>query len=53
MSAIFLVAVLFACLALGIPVAISLGLASISTILLFADQSMLSLAQRFFHTMQI
>ena len=53
MSAIFLLVVLFICLALGIPVAISLGLASISTILLFADQSMLSLAQRFFHTMQI
>ena len=53
MSALFLLLVLFACLALGIPVAISLGLASISTILLFADQSMLSLAQRFFHTMQI
>ena len=53
MSAIFLLVVLFVCLALGIPVAISLGLASISTILLFADQSMLSLAQRFFHTMQI
>ena len=53
MSAIFLVVALFICLALGIPVAISLGLASISTILLFADQSMLSLAQRFFHTMQI
>ena len=53
MSALFLVAILFVCLALGIPVAICLGLASISTILLFADQSMLSLAQRFFHTMQI
>ena len=53
MSALFLLAVLFVCLALGIPVAICLGLASISTILLFADQSMLSLAQRFFHTMQV
>ena len=53
MSALFLIVVLFACLALGIPVAIALGLASISTILLFADQSMLSLAQRFFHTMQV
>ena len=53
MSALFLLAILFVCLTVGIPVAISLGLASISTILLFADQSLLSLAQRFFHTMQI
>ncbi len=53
MSALFLVIILFACLALGVPVAISLGLASISTILLFADQSLVSLAQRFFHTTQI
>ena len=53
MSPIFLLVILFSCLAMGIPVAISLGLASISTILLFADQSLLSLAQRFFHTMQI
>ncbi|MCH2669289.1 MAG: TRAP transporter large permease subunit, partial [Gammaproteobacteria bacterium] len=53
MSALFLLAILFVCLTVGIPVAISLGLASISTILLFADQSLLSLAQRFFHTKQI
>lgn len=53
MSAVVLLIVLFACLAMGIPVGISLGLGSITTILLFADQSLLSLAQRFFHTMQI
>jgi C4-dicarboxylate transporter DctM subunit len=53
MSAVVLLLVLFVCLAMGIPVAISLGLGSIVTILLFADQSLLSLAQRFFHTMQI
>jgi len=53
MSALFLLVILFICLAVGVPVAISLGLASISTILLFADQSLLSLAQRFFHTTQI
>lgn len=53
MSALFLLLVLFVCLALGAPVAVSLGLASITTMLLFADQSMLSLAQRFFHTMQV
>ncbi len=53
MSALFLVVILFIGLAMGVPVAISLGLASISTLLLFADQSLLSLAQRFFHTTQI
>ena len=53
MSALFLVVILFIGLAMGVPVAISLGLASISTILLFADQSLLSLSQRFFHTTQI
>ena len=53
MSALFLVVILFICLAMGVPVAISLGLASISTILLFADQTLLSLSQRFFHTTQI
>ena len=53
MSALFLVVILFICLAMSVPVAISLGLASISTILLFADQSLLSLSQRFFHTTQI
>lgn len=53
MSALFLLAVLFVGLALGVPVAISLGLASVSTMLLFADQTLLSTSQRFFHTMQV
>jgi C4-dicarboxylate transporter DctM subunit len=53
MSAIFLAAVLFACLVIGVPVAISLGVASIATLLIFADQSLVSLAQRFFATMQV
>ena len=53
MSALFLVVVLFACLLLGVPVAISLGLASIGTMVFFADQSLVSLAQRFFATMQV
>jgi C4-dicarboxylate transporter, DctM subunit len=53
MSALFLVAILFACLFLGVPIAISLGLASIATIMLFADQSLVSLAQRFFATTQV
>ncbi len=53
MSALFLLLVLFVGLALGVPVAISLGLASVSTMLLFADQTLLSTSQRFFHTMQV
>ena len=53
MTGLFLVAVLFACLLLGVPIAISLGFASIVTLLMFADQSLLSLAQKFFHTMQV
>jgi C4-dicarboxylate transporter DctM subunit len=53
MTGLFLVAVLFACLLLGVPIAVSLGFASIMTLMLFADQSLLSLALRFFHTMQV
>ncbi|HEY5622975.1 MAG TPA: TRAP transporter large permease subunit [Gammaproteobacteria bacterium] len=53
MSAVFLLVVLFIALAMGVPVAISLGLASVSTMLLFADQTLLSTSQRFFHTMQV
>ena len=53
MSALFLLAILFVGLAMGVPVAISLGLASVSTMLLFADQTLLSTSQRFFHTMQV
>ena len=53
MSALFLIGVLFVCLAAGVPVAIALGLASIGTILLFADQSIVVLAQRFFSSTQV
>ena len=53
MTGLFLVAVLFACLLLGVPIAVSLGFSSIVTLLLFSDQSLLSLSQRFFHTMQV
>ena len=48
-----MIAVLFACLFLGVPIAVSLGLASVLTMVLFADQSLMSLAQKFFHTMQV
>jgi C4-dicarboxylate transporter DctM subunit len=52
-TALFLLAALFVLLFIGVPVAVSLGLASITTMLLFADQSLLSSAQRFFHTMHV
>ncbi len=47
-----IVALLFLLL-IGVPVAISLGLASVTTMLIFGNQSLLSLAQKFFHTMQV
>jgi C4-dicarboxylate transporter, DctM subunit len=53
MSALFLLSALFVCLAIGVPVAMSLGLASIATLLLFSDQSLVTLAQRFFSATQV
>jgi C4-dicarboxylate transporter DctM subunit len=53
MTALFLLVVLFALLFLGVPVAIALGLASVLSMMFFGDQSLLSTAQRFFHTMQV
>jgi len=53
MTSAFLLISLFVLLFIGVPVAISLGLASILTMLLFADQTLLSSAQKFFHTMQV
>lgn len=53
MTGLFLLGALFALLIIGVPVAISMGLASILTMLFFADQSLLSSAQKFFHTMQV
>jgi C4-dicarboxylate transporter DctM subunit len=52
-TAVFLLLALFVLLFIGVPVAVSLGLASILTMLLFGDQSLLSNAQKFFHTMQV
>jgi C4-dicarboxylate transporter, DctM subunit len=52
MTAAFLVIVLLILLIAGVPIAISLGLASIATLLLFADQSLVALAQRFFSALQ-
>jgi C4-dicarboxylate transporter DctM subunit len=53
MSLLCLLLVLFGCLLLGVPVAISLGLASITTLVLFTDHSLIILAQRFFYTAQV
>lgn len=53
MSILVLFGVLFIALLLGVPVSMSLGLASAVTLLAFTDQSLLSLAQKFFQTMHI
>ncbi len=53
MTVLFLLAALFVMLFIGVPVAISLGLASVLTMLLFGDQTLLSSSQKFFHTMQV
>ena len=53
MSILVLFGALFIALVLGVPVSMSLGLASAVTLLAFTDQSLLSLAQKFFQTMHI
>lgn len=53
MTAVFLLLILFTLLIIGVPVAVSLGAASLLTMLLLGDQSLLSNTQKFFHTMQV
>ena len=53
MTAGFLVLALLALLLLRVPIAISLGLSAVLTLLMFADQSLVSLAQRFFSALQV
>ena len=53
MTAGFLVLALFVLLFLRVPIAIALGLSSILTMLLFAEQSLVALAQRFFSALQV
>jgi len=53
MTAAFLLTALFVFLFIGVPVAVSLGLASVLTMLFFGDQTLLSSSQKFFHTMQV
>lgn len=50
MNTVFLFAALFAMLGLGMPIAMSLGLSSILTILLFQNDSLASLSLKFFQT---
>jgi C4-dicarboxylate transporter, DctM subunit len=52
MTTAFLFVVLFVFLCLGMPIAMSLGLASLLTIFLFANDSMASLSLKFFQTME-
>lgn len=53
MTVAFLLGSLLLCLAIRVPVAIALGLSSVLTLSLFGNQSLLSLAQRFFHAMEV
>jgi C4-dicarboxylate transporter DctM subunit len=53
MTAGFLVLALLVLLLMRVPIAIALGLSSILTMLLFAEQSLVALAQRFFSALQI
>lgn len=52
MTTAFLFAALFVFLVLGMPIAIALGLSSLFTILLFANDSLASLSIKFFSAMQ-
>ncbi len=50
MNTLFLFASLFMCIAIGIPVAISLGVSSLLTIFLFSQDSLASLSIKLFET---
>jgi C4-dicarboxylate transporter DctM subunit len=52
MTIAFLFVVLFACLLIGVPVAVSLGLASTLTIVFFGTDSLASLSSKIFGTME-
>ena len=53
MTVTFLIGSLLVFLALRVPVAVALGLSSVLTLSFFGQQSLLSLAQRFFHAMEV
>ncbi|MGF1475764.1 MAG: TRAP transporter large permease [Geminicoccaceae bacterium] len=52
MTIAFLFIVLFALLLIGTPIALSLGLASVSTILFFSNDSLASISLKLFETME-
>lgn len=52
MTTLFLFVILFVFLYLGIPIAVALGLSSVLTLLLFAQDSLASMALKFFQTME-
>ncbi len=52
MMTLFLFGILFLCLMIGVPVAISLGFSSILTILLFSEDSLASLSLKLFQSME-
>lgn len=51
MTIAFLFVTLFGCMFLGMPIAIALGLSSVSTILLFSDDSLASIALKLFEAL--
>ena len=48
MTTAFLFTVLFVCMLLGMPVAVALGFSAVTTILIFTNDSLASLAQQFY-----
>jgi C4-dicarboxylate transporter DctM subunit len=52
-TAAFLLGSLLLLLLLRVPVAVSLGLSSVLTLVFFGNQSLLALAQQFFHAMEV
>jgi len=52
-TAAFLIGALFVLLLLRVPIAIALGLSSVVTLLIFSEQTLVSLAQRFFSALQL
>lgn len=53
MTTAFLFAALFALMILGMPIGFALGLSSVATIILFANDSLASLSLKFFSTMEL
>ncbi|MEK9968843.1 MAG: TRAP transporter large permease [Ferrovibrio sp.] len=53
MTTLFLFVALFAFMVVGIPISMALGLSSLLTILLFAQDSLASLSLKFFSTMEL